>query len=122
MTRKIIFNETEVLVSDCYPYRYENGKEVLRITTTESTFEILKGLDGYAETIQYFEDEVMKTEYSNYSIEFTCNYSAGTYSVELTRVGATEIKLQKTTDRIDELSATIDSLLFDVVPALTEGL
>lgn len=120
--RKIIFNETEVSVSDCYPYRYENGKEVLRITTTESTFDILKGLDGYTGAIQYFEDEVVKTEYSNYSIDFTCNYSDSTYSVELTRVGTTEIKLQEATDRINELSATLDSLLFDVIPAFTGGI
>lgn len=115
--KKIVFNGIEVNVTGCYPYRYPSGKEVLAISTASSTFEILKGLDGYTGTIQYFEDEVMKTEYNNYSTDFTCNYVDGTYSVELTRVGATEIKLQETNAALKVTSSALEELIFIVMEA-----
>ena len=112
---KIIFNGNTIEVTGCYPYRYPDGKEVLRITTVTSDYNILKLLNKFTGVIQYFEDEVLKTEYENYSADFSCNFYKDEWSVEMKRVGATEVQLQETRLDLEATSAALEELIFIVM-------
>lgn len=97
--KKIKFGENEIIVSNLYPYRYEYGKgnEVLRIDIPEesASFDNIKKLDGFEETIYYYENDMLKQPYEHYSVGFSCQYQDGTYSVELKRLNETERLVQK---------------------------
>jgi hypothetical protein len=115
MTKKIIFNEITVNVLDCYPFRYDDGKEVLRISSIDTTFEVLKNLKDFTGIIKYYEDDILKTEYEDYSADFSCNYYKGEWSLELKKISKIEIALLQIQEKIETTWSAVDFIL-------TEGL
>lgn len=115
--KKIKFGENEFIISNLYPYRYEYGKgnEVLRIDIpeTSASFDDIKKLDGFEETIYYYENDILKQPYEHYSIGFSCQYQNGTYSVELKRLNETERLVQKLAEEIGVKDVIIANLTLD---------
>lgn len=114
--KKIKFNDTEIIVSNIYPYRYDygKGKEVLRIEISEenATFDDIKKLEGI-ETFYYYENDLLKQPYENYSADFSCQFSNGKYSVELKRLDKTERLVQKLSEQVGVEDVVIDNLTLD---------
>lgn len=109
--KKIIFGNTELLITDAYPYMYTNGKVVLRVSASEDnvTEADMKLLQSNTEPIDYYEYEneewVKKMTYENYiSGEYVSSYKDGVYSAEVTRIGETEQK-------VAELEASVNAFL-----------
>lgn len=115
--KKIKFGENELIVSNLYPYRYEYGKgnEVLRIDITEmnASFDDIKKLDGFEGIIYYYENDMLKQPYENYSAGFSCQYQDGTYSVELKRLNETERLVQKLAKEAGVKDVIIANLTLD---------
>ena len=122
--KKIKFGETEILVTNVYPFMYSNGKIVLRVSalekdTDEATLKLLKDNQGVVEQWEQtitVDDEgnttegewVLKMTHENYnSGDYTSSYTNGEYSCEVTRVGVTEQKIKSLED---ELANTNESL------------
>ena len=122
--KKIKFGETEILVTNVYPFMYSNGKVVLRVSalesnTDEATLKLLKDNKGVVEQWEQtitVDDEgnttegewVLKMTHENYnSGDYTSSYANGEYSCEVTRVGVTE---QKVKSLEDELANTNEAL------------
>lgn len=84
---KIKVGATELTVKNFYPFRYPDGKLVLRfdVRQVDADFTALYSLlNGNQEPIAYYEkdeDEKPQCIYYGYS-DFTANYTHGTYSVE----------------------------------------
>ncbi|HEX3077787.1 MAG TPA: hypothetical protein VHQ24_13070 [Lachnospiraceae bacterium] len=97
--KKIIIGDSKILVEQVYPYRYDygKGKEVLRIEVSESNhkFEELLLLKDNESSLQYYEDDALKNEYVGYYQDFSCSYQNGVYSIELTRISATDLKVKE---------------------------
>lgn len=116
--QKLLFGSNIVEITDCYKYRYQNRDEVLRFAAVNTTFDILFQLNNFSGTIyQTAEDgQTIVNQFEVVSQGVNIEYKVGNlYSVEV-------LLPNETTDRINELSAILDSLLFDVIPALTGGL
>lgn len=114
--KKIIINEKELIVEQVYPYRYDygKGKEVLRIEVLESNhnFDEVKALsneDIYV--IEYLEDEEKKNEYTGYCKDFSCNYVDGKYSIEITRVSESDLKIAELEKKLAENTEVINTML-----------
>ena len=107
------------LVSNLYPYRYDYGKgnEVLRIDIpeTSASFDDIKKLDGFDEPIYYYENDMLKQPYEHYSVDFSCQYQNGTYSVELKRLNETERLVKKLAEEIGIQDIIIANLTLDEV-------
>lgn len=104
--KKIVFGTTEVEVTNCYAFRYTDDRVVLRFecpnaTGVESNIRLL---ESNTNPIQYFEDSELKVTYDNYLGDLTYNYINGVYSVELARLSAVEIAMNKTVADIEYLS------------------
>ena len=139
MQKKIKFGETEINVTNCYPFKYSNGKIVLRVSASEeevdeSTLkllktntedilyfeapdvEVLKGdSDGNTETCTEVGEYVLKATYENYtSGDYTSSYSNGIYEAEITRIGETEAKVkileEDMTELVEQLALTNEAL------------
>lgn len=115
--KKIKFGENEIIVSNLYPYRYEYGKgnEVLRIDIpeTSASFDDIKKLDSFEGIIYYYENDILKLPYENYSAGFSCQYQDGIYSVELKRLNETERLVQKLAKEIGVKDVIIANLTLD---------
>lgn len=115
--KKIKFGENELEVSNLYPYRYDygKGKEVLRIDISEeiASFEEIKKLDGNTEPIYYYESDMLKQPYEDYSADFSCQYSNGTYSVEIKRLDKTERLLRKLSEEVGVEDVIVDNLTLE---------
>lgn len=112
---KIVVNAKEYTVESVYPYRYDygKGKEVLRISILESNhaFEEVKLLANTANhTISYYEEESLKNEYTGYCKDFSCNYTEGVYSIEITRMSESDIKIAELENKISELESIVIAL------------
>jgi hypothetical protein len=115
MQKKIKFGETEIKVTNCYPFKYSSGKVVLRVSarekdTDEATLKLLK---DNKQAIEYYEtvdttDEagevtegtefVLKATYDGYeSGEYVSSYANGVYDVEVTRLGELEKEIKQNT-------------------------
>jgi len=94
-------------VTNVYPYRYDygEGKEVLRIEVleTDHAFNDLLILQNCTTDIDYLEDSVSKNMYSNYSLDFNCQYNAGKYSIEITRKSEETQRLELVENAFTEL-------------------
>lgn len=112
--KQLRIKETVLIIDNVYPFRYDYGKgrEVLRIDILEKdhSFEEIKSvLKDCKDTISHYEqvDEseeyVLKNNYDNYSIDFNCQYNAGTYGVEITRKSDQEIRLELLENAFTEL-------------------
>lgn len=113
---KVIVNEKTLTVEQLYPYRYDSGKgkEVLRISVLESnhTFDEVKTLSNADnQTIEYYEDDVKKIEYTGYCKDFSCQYADGKYSVEITRVSESDLKIAELEKKIAENTEIINTML-----------
>lgn len=130
---KIILNKKELPVSGFYPYRYPDGKMVLRFTINQKDMsfnDIYAVLHENEYPIEYYETEhSIKPEciYYGYS-EFTCNYKNGKYDIEQVSPShinsAVELLLQEREEReeiIKEQQNTI-ALLSQCIIELTEDL
>lgn len=117
ITKKIKFGENELIVSNLYPYRYDygKGKEVLRIDISEenASFDDVKKLDGCEEPIYYYENDMLKQPYEYYQLDFSCQYSNGTYSLELTRLNETERLVQKLKEEVGVEDVIVDNLTLE---------
>ena len=118
--KKINFNDIDVIVMDCYPFRYPNGRDVLQIKVALSDYNVLKQLGEYTGSIKYYETDaenvwVLKTEYTNYYADFSCNFYDGEWNIEMKRIDKTELELQKTKDALKVTGDALEELLAMVV-------
>ena len=110
--KKIKFGETEILVTNVYPFMYSNGKVVLRVSalekdTDEATLKLLKDNQGVVEqweqTVTTNDDGtvvegewVLKMTHENYnSGDYTSSYANGEYSCEVTKLSKYDIQLKQ---------------------------
>ena len=110
--KKIKFGETEILVTNVYPFMYSNGKIVLRVSaleanTDEATLKLLKDNQGVVEqweqTVTTNDDStvvegewVPKMTHENYnSGDYTSSYANGEYSCEVTKLSKYDIQLKQ---------------------------
>lgn len=110
--KKIKFGETEILVTNVYPFMYSNGKIVLRVSaleanTDEATLKLLKDNQGVVEqweqTVTTNDDGtvvegewVLRMTHENYnSGDYTSSYANGEYSCEVTKLSKYDIQLKQ---------------------------
>ena len=110
--KKIKFGETEILVTNVYPFMYSNGKVVLRVSasetnTDEATLKLLKDNQGVVEqweqTVTTNDDGtvvegewVLKMTHENYnSGDYTSSYANGEYSCEVTKLSKYDTQLKQ---------------------------
>ena len=110
--KKIKFGETEILVTNVYPFMYSNGKIVLRVSaleanTDEATLKLLKDNQGVVEQWEQtitVDDEgnttegewALKMTHENYnSGDYTSSYTNGEYSCEVTKLSKYDIQLKQ---------------------------
>lgn len=110
--KKIKFGETEILVTNVYPFMYSNGKIVLRVSaleanTDEATLKLLKDNQGVVEqweqTVTTNDDGTvvegeweLKMTHENYtSGDYTSSYANGEYSCEVTKLSKYDIQLEQ---------------------------
>ena len=123
MQKKIKFGNTEIKVTNVYPFRYSNGKVVLRVSASEKDTDeaTLKLLQTNTAPIEYYEtvdtqDEdgnliegtefILKNTYEGYeSGEYVSSYSKGVYEVEVTRMGEIEKAVKQNTADIEYVAA-----------------
>ena len=120
--KKVKFGETEILVTNVYPFMYSNGKIVLRVSalesnTDEATLKLLKDNQGVVEqweqTVTTNDDGtvvegewVLKMTHENYnSGDYTSSYANGEYSCEVTKLSKYDIELKKTRADVDFVMA-----------------
>lgn len=116
MSKKIVVNSNELIVEEFYPFRYDygKGKEVLRIKIAENnhSFEEVRVLENTGnQTIEYYEDEEKKNEYTGYCKDFSCNYQDGKYSIEITRLSEQDRKIEELERRLAENTEIINAML-----------
>lgn len=116
MSKKIIINNKELQIEGFYPFRYDygKGKEVLRIEVLESNhnFDEVKALMNVDnQNIEYLEDEEKKIEYIGYCKDFSCNYVDGKYSVEITRISESDLKIAELEKKLAENTEVINTML-----------
>ncbi|SHM81996.1 hypothetical protein SAMN02746066_03421 [Anaerosporobacter mobilis DSM 15930] len=114
--KKIIINGTDLTVEQVYPYRYDfgKGKEVLRVEILESNhnFDDVKVLANiYNQAIEYWEDEEKKNEYIGYCKDFSCNYQDGKYSIEISRISESDLKIAELERKLAENTEVINAML-----------
>ncbi len=112
MSKKLVVNKNEINIESIYPYRYDygKGKEVLRIQISENshTFEEIKSvLKDCKYIIAYYEDEALKIEYENYSVDFNSQYQDGVYNIEITRLSQQEQDIEALNTAVMELAEII---------------
>ena len=114
--KKIIIGSIKLIIESVYPFRYDygKGKEVLRIEVLESNHnfdevKVLSNTDN--QTIEYLEDDVKKNEYTGYCKDFSCNYSEGKYSVEITRLSEQDRKIEELEKKLAENTEVINAML-----------
>jgi hypothetical protein len=122
MQKKIKFGNTEIIVKNCYPFKYSTGKIVLRVTANEAdadeaTLKMLKNNTApieYYETVDSVDEEgntiegdefVLKNTYEGYETgEYVSSYKDGVYEVEVTRLGETEKAIKQNAADIEYLA------------------
>ena len=114
--KKLIIGSKELIVESVYPFRYDygKGKEVLRIEVLESNhnFDEVKALENTDnQVIEYLEDEEKKNEYIGYCKDFSCNYVDGKYSVEITRISESDLKISELEKKLAENTKIINAML-----------
>lgn len=106
--KQLKIGETTLTVENVYPFRYDygQGKQVLRISVLEEnhSFTDLMILKNCEADIEYLEDEVSKIIYSNYSLDFNCQYNAGIFNIEITRKTDELIRLEALERAFSQLS------------------
>ncbi|MBO5155258.1 MAG: hypothetical protein J6C00_13040 [Eubacterium sp.] len=123
MQKKIKFGNTEIKVTNVYPFKYSNGKVVLRVSaseqdTDEATLKLLQTNTApieYYETVDTQDEEgniiegeefILKNTYEGYeSGEYVSSYSKGVYEVEVTRMGEIEKAVKQNTADIEYVAA-----------------
>lgn len=125
--KKIKFGETEILVTNVYPFMYSNGKIVLRVSaleanTDEATLKLLKDNQGVVEqweqTVTTNDDGtvvegewVLKMTHENYnSGDYTSSYANGEYSCEVTKLSKYDIQLNQVQADADYALALLGAL------------
>lgn len=126
MQRKIKFGNTEIMVTNCYPFKYSNGKVVLRVSaseadTNEATLKLLKTNTApieYYETVDIVNEDgtvtegtefVLKNTYEGYeSGEYVSSYKDGIYEAEVTRLDETEKAVKQNSANIEYLAIMND--------------
>ena len=73
---KIIINETELIVTNCYPFRYPSGKLVLKIEVLQSAI----GHDDLKELLKNNTSDIILVK----DDESQSSFSGFTYAVEIT--------------------------------------
>lgn len=122
MQRKIKFGNTEIMVTNCYPFKYSNGKVVLRVSaseadTNEATLKLLKTNTApikYYETVDNVNEDgtvtegtefALKNTYEGYeSGEYVSSYKDGIYEAEVTRLDETEKAVKQNSANIEYLA------------------
>lgn len=106
--KKIKFGDSEIIVKQAYPYRYDygKGKQVLRIEILEENISLaqLEALKANGDAVEYYIDDALKARYEGYTADFSYGYANATYSVEMQRVGDVELAVQQNTADIEYLS------------------
>ena len=132
MIKTILFNtgteDVTLTVQNCFAYTYNAVKTVLKLNILEAdhSFAEVSKLKENKGTIVYREDGEIKTEYDGYTlgaVPFKCNYSNGSFDIEMDREDDTEIRLQQLESAVDELSGVVSDLaeaLDELASALNE--
>ena len=110
--KTITVNGAQLTIQSLYPYRYDygEGKEVLRIDISRDDHgyaQIEVVLEHPAGDIVYAEDGEAVNVYKGYILDFKCNYANRVYSVEITRVTETELKIENLEARINALESEL---------------
>lgn len=126
MQKEIVFGTTEIKVKNCYPFKYSNGKVVLRVSaseadTDEATLKLLKTNTApieYYETVDIVNEDgtvtegtefALKNTYEGYeSGEYVSSYKDGIYEAEITRLGETEKAVKQNSANIEYLAIMND--------------
>jgi hypothetical protein len=125
MQKKIKFGNTEIKVTNCYPFKYSSGKVVLRVSasetdTDEATLKLLKTNTlpiEYYETADTLDEEgnladgdfVLRATYEGYETgEYVESYKDGVYEAEVTRLGETEKAIKQNASDIEYLALMSD--------------
>lgn len=116
MSNKIVIGSQELMVEELYPYRYDygKGKEVLRVKISEAnhSFEEVKSLANTDnQTVEYLENEEKKNDYIGYCKDFSCQYQDGVYSIEITRIGESDLKIAELEKQLSETNEIINAIL-----------
>lgn len=114
MIKKIVFEDVEIKILNCYIFRYSNDKNVLRIEASENDtdFSTLQKLKENKGDILYFVGDELKNKYEGYtSGEFSCNYSDGLYVVEVAHISKLEFNILKNQADIEYLALINDIIL-----------
>lgn len=105
--KQIKIGKTLLTVASVYPYCYDygKGKQVLRIEVAEKdhSFNDLLVFQNCTTDIEYLENNVSKNIYSNYSLDFNCQYNEGRYSIEITRKSEETRRLELVENAFTEL-------------------
>ena len=122
MQKKIKFGNTEIMATNCYPFKYSNGKVVLRVSaseadTNEATLKLLKTNTSpieYYETVDIVNEDgtvtegtefTLKNTYEGYeSGEYVSSYKDGIYEAEVTRLNETEKAVKQNSANIEYLA------------------
>lgn len=122
MQKKIKFGATEITVTNVYPFKYSNGKVVLRVSAREEDADeaTLKLLKNNVSPIKYYETEdttdddgnivegtefILKNTYDGYeSGEYVSSYANGVYEAEITRLGEIEKSVKQNAADIEYLA------------------
>ncbi len=96
--KQLKIGTTILTIEEVYPFRYDygKGKQVLRISVLDANhdFDSLKALlKDCTSDIEYLEDGVSKTIYTDYSLDFNSQYNNGTHSIEITRKSEEAIRI-----------------------------
>lgn len=125
--KKIKFGDTEILVMNVYPFMYQSGKIVLRVSAKEenvdeATLKLLKTNTGVVEqleqtvtinddgTITEGEWELKMTHENYTSGDYTSSYSNGEYSCEVTKLSKYDIQLNQVQADADYALALLGAL------------
>lgn len=116
MKNEIIIGDKKLTIESFETYRYDfgKGKEVLRAEILESNnnFDDVKVLANINnQTIEYWEDEEKKNEYTGYCKDFSCNYQDGKYSIEVTRISESDLKIAELERKLAENTEVINAML-----------
>ncbi len=107
--------EKALNVQNCFVYTYNAVKTVLKLIISESNhaYAEVAELKNCTGKICLYEGEELKSEYTGYNLGaegFTCNYTNGTFNVELTHEGSTELRLSALESTIDDILAILETL------------
>ena len=111
---KILIGQTELEVNNCYSYRYQNGKVVLKIEVDQETIghDELKALlkNNTEDIVRLADDGTVAETYSGFYFTVSILDKDNIYECEVECVSVAERKIADQNRIIAEQNATIEEL------------